>query len=242
MVMDWTIGQLGATGIEVGPCAWHVSMLTGEHADYVHAHPSLVVAWGSDDEGVLRKAGPHIGNLPVLLGVREPSFARRLPGAIEARLDALGRDHVDILMLHADDPQELKGGGMLQTMFHLRQQGKVAHLGLAHEDIRAVEWIAANAAVRVLAARYSLADQAGRYRALPAADEYGMATLSLTSPENDADLRFALAQRELALPVLDRPLPEQITPMDEQAVEAAWAKYQSEHEPPERLMRGRPPE
>ncbi|MFA9477864.1 hypothetical protein ACERK3_06090 [Phycisphaerales bacterium AB-hyl4] len=236
----WPTHTLAPTDLVVGPCAWRIGMLA-DHADYVLAHRSLVVITPDDDDALLAAAAPQLADLPVMLIMPEPSFARRFPGSIESRMQALGRDRLDALMLHVDDVTELKSGGLLQTMFDLRTSNVVTHLGLASDDPRGVEWLAGNTAVRLLGVPYSLTDQAVRHRALPAAAEYGMAAVALTSPADEAGLRFALAERERVLPLLDRPLPETWPAMSEDEVEAAWQRFQADQPPPAALPRGRPP-
>ncbi|MEX0744339.1 MAG: hypothetical protein WD118_01950, partial [Phycisphaeraceae bacterium] len=239
--MHWTTRLLAPTDISVGPCAWRITMLAGEHADYVHAHPSLIVAAPDDDDAVLAAAAPRLAALPVLLGVAEPTFARRFAGQIEQRMQALGRSRVEALVLHVDDPQELKSGGLLQTMFNLRQAGVVDQLGLASGDPLAVEWLAVNTAVRLLGVPYGMNDQAVRYRALAQATAYGMAAVALGAPPDEAATRFALAESRRVLPVLDRPLPADLEPMSDDEVAAAWDAYRTEHDEPAPLPRGRPP-
>ncbi|MEX0653157.1 MAG: hypothetical protein WD534_07825 [Phycisphaeraceae bacterium] len=256
MSPHWPTRTLAPTDLVVGPCAWRITLLADDRqAGYVREHPSLVVVMPEDDDAVLEAAAPHVAGLPVLLIVAEPSFARRLPGQIEQRMAALGRSHVEALMLRVDEPTELKSGGLLQTLFGLRDRGAVDHLGLASHDPLAVEWLAGNTAVRLLGLPYSLADQTVRWRALARAAEYGMATISLTPPPeppgppesppprpvDEAGLRFALAEAGRVLPLLDRPLPEPWAPMPAGQAEAAWDDYRARHDEPAPLPRGRPP-
>src|SRR5262249_49827605 len=150
---------------------------------------------------------PRLGDLPVLLNLREPPFARRLPEAIAARLAALGRPRVDILALWVEDVADLKGGVMLQMLRRLREQGVVGHIGLGHADIRNVEWLALHPPARALVMPFSLAEQDARFRAIGKAEEYGMARIAAAPPGIDVDaMRFALGAHDLALPVLDVPI------------------------------------
>lgn len=240
MSSNWPTRTLAPTDLVVGPCAWRIGMLV-DHADHVRSRPSLIVISPEDDDAVLEAAARHLADLPVLLIVPEPSFARRLPATIEKRMQAVGRKRIEALMLRVDEVTELKSGGLLQTMFNLRDRGAVAHLGLASDDPLAVEWLAGNTAVRLLGVPYALDEQAVRHRALAKTAEYGMAAVALTSPADDAALRFALAERERVLPVVDRPLPDSWEAMAADEVEAAWQHFQAEHPPPPTLPRGRPP-
>lgn len=240
--IDWTTRTLPHTDITVGPCAWRLSMLAGTDTDYVKAHPSLVVVDPLDDDAMLALAGAKIEGLPVLLGVTETAFARQLEGKILDRMQMLGRERIDALVLHVDDPAEVKGGGMLQTVYTLRERGVVGSVGLAHRDPRAVEWLAANTAVRLLGVSYSLEDQSAGYRALPAAADYGMSGYVLDSPRGEGAIRFALAQAKCVLPVLDRPIPSDLMPMAKDQAEAIWNDYKQSHPPPPLLKRGLPPE
>ena len=240
-MIDWTQRKLDHTDIPVGPCAWRLPMLAGPDRDYVQAHPSLIVIDPTDSNDTLEQAGPHTAGLPVLLGIQEPAFARQLRDHILQKLSTLGRDRVDALVLHVDDPAEIKSGGMLQTMFELRDAGVVGSLGLAHPDAHVAEWLSSNAAIRLLGLGYSHADQSAAYRAIRSAHEYGMAAYALTSPSDDKAIRFALAQSQQVLPVLDRPIPNGLTPMSEAELAHAWQTYADRHPPPPPLKRGRPP-
>jgi hypothetical protein len=237
----WTRRKLEHAGIEVGPCAWRLPMLAGADRDYVKAHPSLIVVDPSDDDGLLEQAGPHTVGLPVLLGIAEPAFARQLEHAVMQRLNLLGRDTIDALVLHVQDPAEIKSGGMLQTMFALRERGVVGRLGLAHPNPNVAEWLSMNAAVRLLGVGYSLDDPSARHRALPSAAEYGMSAFALSCPGDDQAVRFALAEAGRILPVMDRPIPTGLTPMPPHETDRLWDRFQKSHPPPPPLERGRPP-
>ncbi len=238
---DWAQQKLEHTDINVGPCAWRLPMLAGPDRDYLKAHPSLIVINPSDSEDLLEQTGPHTETLPVLLGVAEPAFARQLEGVVIQRLQCLGRDKIDALVLHVDDPAEIKSGGMLQTMFTLRERGVVGCIGLAHPDPTVAEWLSINAAVRLLGVNYSLEDQSAQHRALPSAGEYGISAFALDCPQGDQAVRFALAQANQVLPVMDKPIPTELTPMHPDEIAAAWQQYSKNHPPPPPLQRGRPP-
>ena len=240
-MIEWTTRTLEHTDIQVGPCAWRLPMLAGVDREYVQAHPSLIVVDPNDQDDVLEAAGRNTAGMPVLLGIKEPAFARQLRDAIEQRLAWLGRGTVDALVLHVDDPAEIKSGGMLQTMFDLRDKGVVGCIGLAHTDANVAEWISINAAIRLLGLGYSHTDQSAAYRAVPSAQEYGMASYALASPAEDQAIRFALAQSRQVLAVLDRPIPAGLTPMPQAEAAQAWQAYTDSHPPPPPLKRGRPP-
>lgn len=237
----WITRTLPHTDIEVGPCAWRLSMLAGPDRDTVKTHPSLIVVDPADSDDLLEQAEPHLNGLPVLLGVAEPTFARYLEDEVLRRMKLLGLTRVEALVLHVDDPAEIKSGGMLQTMFSLRDRGAVGHLGLAHPDATVAEWLAVNAAVRLLGVDYSLADQSAGHRALTAAAEHGMSVFALVSPGDEDAVRFSLAEAGRVLPVLDRPLGEGFKPMTPGEVDRAWENYRVAHPPPPALLRGRPP-
>jgi hypothetical protein len=195
----------------------------------------------SDDDALLEQARPKMTGLAVILGIGEPAFARYFRDEVLRRTALLGMTRVDALMLHVDDPADIKSGGLLQAMHELQGEDRVLDLGLAHRDPRAVEWMAQHAAVRLLGVSYALADQAARYRALPRAAEYGMSAIALNCPGDDAAIGFALAERGRVLPVMDRPIPEGLTPMPTDEAERAWAAYQKACPPPPPLERGLPP-
>ncbi len=241
MMNRWPTHTLEHTDLPVGPCAWRLPMLAGDDRDYVQTHPSLIVVDPTDHDDILKTAGPYMADMPVLLGVGEPAFARQLRDTILRRMTAIGRDRLDALVLHVEDPAEIKSGGMLQTMFELRDTGVVGFLGLAHPDAHVAEWLSINAAIRLLGLGYSLADQSAAYRAIPSASDYGMSAYTLTCPQTDEGIRFALAQTHRALAVLDRPVPTGLTPMPEAEAKEAWEAYARAHPEPPPLRRGRPP-
>jgi hypothetical protein len=238
---DWTIRKLEHTDIDVGVCAWRLPMLAGPDRDYVKAYPSLIVVDPTDSDELLQQAGPHTAGLPVLLGISEPAFARQLEATVMQRLELMGRNRVDALVLHVDDPSEIKSGGMLQTMFGLRERGVVGCLGLAHPDANVAEWLTINSAVRLLGTNYALGGQSARHRAISSASEYGMSTFALECPSDDQSVRFALAETGRVLPVMDRPIPAGLMPMSAQEVALMWQQYGEEHPPPPPLQRGKPP-
>lgn len=237
----WTQRTLPHTGITVGPCAWRLTMLAGPDRTYVQSHPSLIVADPADDDAMLEQAGPHLGTLPMLLGIAEPAFARQLEAAITQRMQRLNKQRVEAVVLHVGDPAEIKSGGMLQTLFALRDAGVIGCVGLAHPDATVAEWLSMNAAVRLLGVRYSLDDPAARHRALTSAEEYGMSAYTLNSPRGDGAMRFSLAESPRVLPVLDRPIPAGLMAMPADEVEAIWQANQQKTPPPPPLKRGIPP-
>ncbi len=211
-------------------------------ANHIADRPSLLVVTPEDDDALLAAAKPRLNGQPVLLIVSEPEFARRLEGGIRQRAAALGVNRVAAVALMVDDPADLKGGGMLQVLFDLRQAGFCDHLGLAQPDARHAEWLAQNTAVRLLLTDYSLTNQQAAYRALPAAAEAGMACLALNPPgEDEAALRFAMGSADRVLAVMDRPVPTNLTPMSADELEDCWERYKMEHEPPAPLLRSQPP-
>ncbi len=237
-MMQWTLRTLAPTDVPVGPCAWRIALLP-HHAAYLRGHPSLVVAGPDDDDDLLAAAAPHLRDLPVMLVVEEPPFARQFADRIAARMALLGRAAIDVLTLRVEDPAELKSGHLLQTLGAVRDAGRCRHLGLATDDVRSAEWLALNTTARVLVLPWSHHDQSARYRALSTAADYGMACVAL-SP--DHHLPFALGVAHLVLPLLDRPLPPDAHPLPAADIDAAWQTYQSTHSAPAPLPRSRPPE
>lgn len=240
-MIPWTQRTWPHTDITVGPCAWRLPMLAGPDRGYVRSHPSLIVIDPADDDGLLKQAGQHLGALPVLLGVAEPAFARQLQAAIAHRLDGLERQRVDALVLHVEDPAEIKSGGLLQTLFALRDAGVIGCVGLAHPGADVAEWLSMNTAVRLLGVNYSLDNLSARHRALLSASEYGMSAYALNCPRDDRAVRFVLAQSGRILPVLDRPIPAGLTAMPPDEAEAIWLNDQRKNPPPPPLKRGMPP-
>ncbi len=238
--MRWTMRDLPMPGCAVGPCAWRGSMLL-EHAAYVRTHPSLIVIGPDDGDELLEHIGGTVGQMPVLLGVREPAFARQLRGLIERRLATLGRDRVSAVVMWCDEAVDLKGGHMPATLQALRDAGTIQAYGLAHDDPLAIEWIVQNVGARIAVTRYGLHEQTARYRALPTAEEYGYLCMAMLERSDEASLRFALAESARALPILDCPLPQGFEPMSPHEVAQAWGRWRETHEEPPPLPRSRPP-
>jgi len=243
MTAPWPQDPLGATGIVCGPWAWTLGAVLGPDADRVAERPSLVVVGPGDEDAALERAAAALADWPVLLVVDEPAFARRLRPGIEQRLAALCRERVEALMMRVDEPPELKSGSMLQTLFELRDTGRVGAIGLAHDEARSAEWLATQTAARLLGVNYGLHEQSARYRALGAAAEHGMAPVGLRPPDpGDREaVRFALGEAARVLPVLSCPPPADLSPMRESEVASAWSAWRAAHPEPEPLPRGRPP-
>lgn len=262
--MQWRQRVFGPLDVSVGPCAWRYD-IARSHPEYLAAHPSLLVTSPdatADELGLVRRGidgetepGRVINAMPIMLCIREPRFARRLNEQLEDRMAAVGRDRVDIVTMWVNDPADLKGGALLQQLGAWREAGRIGAIGLAHEDVRAVEWLAINAGVRVLMTIYNMADQAARYRTLPTADDYGIACVALQDGDGTARCdgadrdpiapdaaAFALAEATRALPLFDAPLPDDIEPLSPEAVEACWDAYRRSHDEPQPLPRSVPPE
>jgi len=216
-------------------------MLAGCERSYVQDHPSLIVSLPDDDASTLKQAEPHIGSLPVLVVIEEPPFARQLESVVMARLASLNRDRIDALVLKLHDTAGIKSGGMMQPLYALRDRGVVECLGLAHDEANSVEWLSQNSAVRILGVDYSLENQAAGYRALGSAHSHGMAVLSLAIPDNEQSIRFALGESDRVLPVLDRPIPPELTPMSAEELTQYHTSYRQQHPEPPALKRGLPP-
>ncbi len=244
----WLQRTLSPTGIHVGPCAWRASMVANADAEYVVQRPSLVVVDPEDEPALLGRIASRLRDWPaprppIMLTVPEPAFARQLRDAVLRRIGQLGVERVEALTLRVEDPQELKGGGTLQTLFDLRSQGVVGEIGLAHCDVRAAEWLAIHSAARVLVVDYSIENQAARYRLIGTAREYGMALVALHQPADDpVAVRFALGESQRILPVMDRALPPELQPMGRDEIESCWQSYCATHLAPEPLPRSAPPE
>lgn len=247
----WPLHRLEPLDITVGPCAWQATMLAGPHADFVRRRPSLIVVGPDEDDEMLRAVAPQLAGRPVMLAIREPSFARRLGDLIRAKLQCLALPRVEILTLWVDQIMDLKGGSMLQTLQACRERGLARNIGLALRDSRDAEWAATHTSVRLVALPYHLADQSARYRALETIEQYGMAALALgpagddrlrPAAEEESSLRFALVESRRALPLLDRPIPAELAPMDAAEVERRWQDFRAAHEAPTPLPRGSPPE
>lgn len=246
MPMQWSQQALGDTGIETGPCAWSASLLEA-HADEIHQQPSLVVF--DERSGMTPGNGAaltdRLQSLPVLVILREPSFARYLRANLIKWLEALGRDRIDLVGLEVDEIRDLKAGGLVQPLVDARARGQIGQFGFVGETANDAEWLALNSSGRFIITAYSLKEQAAGYRAMAAAREYGMAVIaepeSETSQQDPRTSGFAIAQARHALSIRTRLLASSIEPMSEEDCELAWEAYSSEYPEPEKLPRGRPP-
>lgn len=254
----WQTWTWTPTDLRVGRCAWQASLLAGPQAVYTADHPSLIVI-DDDDEPLLKAIAPPLRSMratcashnglpnapafpPVLLEVREPRFARTLPALVQKQMDAIELTSVEVLSMRINEPEDLKGGSTLQTLFQLRDQGVARHIGLACHDARQAEWIARHTAVRVLTLPYHLEDQSACFRALDAAKEHGMACLAVgVSPEHAPSIRFALGATAQALPLFSQPPPTGLVPMSRDEVRQHWDQYCLAHKAPATLTRGHPP-
>lgn len=253
----WTTRNLEPIDITVGPWAWDARLLLHDDSLPIIAKcPSLVCIRQDETDETLARMGKILQGLPkhaVMLGVREPEFTRQLPALVRRRLALLGRPVLDVLMLGVEgEAADLKTGSSLQVLFDLRTQGLVRWLGLAHEDVRALEWMARHTPVRVLQVPHHLQDQSAQYRLLETAQEYGMVCVAQPCPELQVDQheshfkawRFSLAMAVKVLPLccnlalcrLESPL----APMSAEELALAWADYTSAHQAPAPLPRGRP--
>ena len=131
----------------------------------------------------------------------------------------------------------------MQGLFKLRDEGVIGHIGLAHADVREIEWLARHTNARLLVTPYHLATQSARYRALTAAEEHGMVVVATGdwedgrwSPIDATSAAFSLADAARALPVLSEPVHASAS-VD---VETSWREYQATHPAPDPLPRGGP--
>lgn len=253
----WPQRTVQPLGLVVGPCAWRASILAGstetdrdQAVAYLLAHPSLVLVEPEDDASIMQQTARIVHQMPVMLCMNEPDFARRMESQVLARIASLQCEKVAGVILRVEELSDLKSGGLLHALFSLREEGVIAHVGVAAQDARGAEWLSPQTAGRVLMLPYALADQSARYRALPlAADMEQLCIASDPVPVSaqadglDADaLAFALGESNRVLPVLDRPLPTHWRAMNAAEVEDAWQVYQGQHPAPPRLPRSHAPE
>lgn len=248
----WPVRTFEPLGLQVGPCAWRASMLVGQTSQaseqalaYVLKHPSLLIVEPEDGDDVMAQAAKAAGQMPVMICMHEPDFARRLAEQIRKRIAQLNREKIAGVILRVEELSDLKAGGVLHAMFGLREEGAIEHVGLATQDARGAEWLSPQTAARVLMLPYSLDDQSARYRALTLVGEMGqfcIASEPLADVNNEAVLSFALGESARVLPVLDQPLPANWRAMTEQQVEVAWANYQTQHPAPAKLPRSHAPD
>ena len=97
----------------VGPAAWRATMLKpgGDgHIGYVLEHPSMIVFGPDDGPSLIEEVGPLLRecpDFPVMLGIHEPSLARRVVERCRHALTTMGRAKLDILMVWVESVQDL---------------------------------------------------------------------------------------------------------------------------------------
>lgn len=251
-------------GETIGALAWSGRLLIGPQGGFCRDHPSLVVTEPDLEPDELEQIGQASDAMPKVLGLQEPTFARRLRNQILTRIDLLGGVPILGVMLWVEDVSDLKGGAMLQTLLTLREEEVMKWFGFAHHDVRSAEWLIENTGPHLIGFPFGLNAQSAAHRTLPKAHEYGVAALGLPVSRID-DVEswwgFALGAagrvRMVAdhLPrIKDRLTWKQQAWLEDQKHDVAlpipWTAVQVDqtiqnwiesHEPPEPLPRSRPP-
>lgn len=232
----WPIAAWQTTDLRVGPCAWRATMLEDGATGYVIEHPSLIVVCPDDPPTLLQRLGPTLRecpNLPVMLGVHEPSNPRRLQERVAAAQEALQRDVIDCLVLWVEEPRDFEGSALMEAMLQLEDENAVRRLGLRYPRVQGADWLAEHEMFRLLMLPYSLDNQSARYQALATAGEMEIACIADCECPQDGEtreaMRFALGNRQRVLPVLDKPIPDGLKPMSAAEIEQHWERFQREH-------------
>jgi hypothetical protein len=248
----WPTKPWSPTDIQTGPNAWDADLFLTPLRDQITDKPSLICIRYSADLAYYTALAPLLPpTWPIALFIAEPEFTRTFTPAVLARMDALKRAHIDLLILNIIDPADFKAGNLAQQMQQLREQKKVHFVGLHHPDVNQIEWLASHTNARVLAFPYRLGNQLARYRATEKAAEYGMCCLGIDSPHADTastlnpvstlDYAFRLGESPRVLPVLAQPI-DDVTPMDQAQTSAVWEAYKQSNPEPPKLPRSLPPD
>lgn len=185
-------------------------------------------------------------DLPVVLAIHEPRFARQLPGIVAKALQQLGIEKLWGIAIRPDNAADFKSGRLLQTLLEYRQQGVIQHVGIFHEDVRTVEWAVENAGPHFIAFPFSVEMQDARYRLIGKAQEFqvGMFAFTPAGEEGAESIGFLLGARdELGItPICGSSQDLQITSLSHEQLNSHWQAYQKTHQPPDELERAKPPE
>jgi hypothetical protein len=258
----WITRLLPHTGITVGRCAWAFPLtLDPDNARFLLDRPSLIVVGPDDDAAPMLPTHTIdvLARLPLALHIHEPEFIRHLPAIIETKLATLGRDYADVVILHVQEPADIKSGSAIQALTRLRDRGKLRSIGLSAATALDAEWLAGTSSAKILSVPFDIDEQMIRYRALAAMSEFSMDAISehpvACVPSADATnsnavgsdgknfaVRFALAMSSLVLPILATPIGDEVDPLSAEEAEAVWQKYALGHPAPPPLPRSRPPE
>ncbi len=247
---SWPAKPWSPIDIQTGPAAWDASFFLTPLAPHIADQPSLICIRFSPDLAYYTALAQVLPpTWPIALFIAEPEFTRTFTPLVIDRLTALKRTSADLLILNVIDPADFKAGGIARQMQLLREQKKIAYIGLHHNDINQIEWLASHTNARVLAFPYRLTHQLARYRATDKAAEYGMCCLGIDSalaespdiPASTLDLSFRLADSPRVLPVIAQPI-DDITPMDPAQSAAVWEAYKQSTPEPAKLPRSLPPD
>lgn len=247
---SWASKPWFQTDIVAGPLCWEAQIFLSPQTKPLPEKPSLICVRFSTDMAYYASLAAVLPPAwPIALSIAEPQFSRTFTPMVLDRLAALNRPCADLLILNVNDPADLKAGGLPRQMQLLRELKKIKQIGLHHNDVNQIEWLASHTSARVLAFPYRLGHQLARYRATEKAAEYGMACLGVDSllasdplpPASSLDLAFRLGESDRVLPVISQPI-DDLTPMDQAQTSAVWEAYKQSNPEPPKLPRSLPPD
>lgn len=105
---------------------------------------------------------------------------RHLRAQTEALLRALGVDRLGLMQLHAWCPEWLHEGDWLETLRRLREEGKIAGIGISlwDHDIDAASEAVASGAIDTIQLMYNAFDPAAAAALLPLCQHYGAGVIA----------------------------------------------------------------
>jgi len=193
------------------------------------------------------------GNVPVaqlpesvelMLAVDADELLSRRTSIITQRLAEIGRPRCRGVIVENLSPDQLKSGRVFHRLTQSRDQGLTQLLILEAEDALAAEWMVEHTPAHVVSVRYTIDDQAIRYRVIDAARDAEMALIAR------GDLRLCIGEPAIAavrcpIPQTPEELWEILSTVDRPDPafsETAWKEYQTTHSPPPKLKSAHPPE
>jgi aryl-alcohol dehydrogenase-like predicted oxidoreductase len=101
--------------------------------DTARAYGSAEAAIGAlgGDWRVVTKLAPDVAGA----GVDAAESRRRAQRSLAASREALGRDHLDAVLLHRDDHRQLSGGSAWSVLLEERQAGRIGAIGCSVVDV-----------------------------------------------------------------------------------------------------------
>jgi hypothetical protein len=208
----------------------------------------------------LRRARSLLVGMSLIVGVDTEQLLSRRSRPLEQRLEALGREQCDGVMLQHAEITELKAGRPFHRLNQLRDKGKTKLAFIEAADAADAEWIIESTPAHGVSVPFDLHDQLVKYRVFASAAEMGTALLSRRSSramwtndlrDGDADICFRVGDGGVTSIVESLPTEVSVLrhvlslvqqPMVASEREKWWSAFQAAVPAPPKSARGHPPE